>query len=97
MRMHPRLAAFSLLLAEVCTAAVPAAAQTVSVTIGEGLDLLPRRAARLTSVFPQQPLSRGDTLRVRSLLINLSDRAFEADADPCGLRQIGRASWRGRV
>lgn len=83
MRVHPSCLALPVLLSVLATAS-PAAAQHFGVQ-AVGLDLAPRSAARITRVIDGE-LSRGDTLRVRSVLINLSDTVMVADANPCDLR-----------
>ncbi|HEX8695312.1 MAG TPA: hypothetical protein VF746_23070 [Longimicrobium sp.] len=80
MRILPRSLVFFPLLAGLSGAPAPAAAQ--------GLDLLPRFAARLTSGYAS-PLATGDTVRVRSVLINLSDSTLAVDVRPCEIRFVG--------
>ncbi len=83
MRVHPSCLALPLLLSALATAS-PATAQYLEVR-SVGLDLAPRSAARITRIIDGE-LSRGDTLRVRSVLVNLSDTVMVADANPCDLR-----------
>lgn len=83
MRIPLSCLAAALLLA----VAAPAAAQHFGVR-AVGLDLVPRSAARITRTSDGE-LSRGDTLRVKSVLINLSDTVMVADANPCDLRFEG--------
>lgn len=86
MRTHPSCLALPLLLAALA-AGSPAAAQYVEVR-AVGVDLDPRSAARITRVNGHS-FARGDTLRVRSVLINLSDTVVVADANPCDIRSGG--------
>ncbi|HEV2734657.1 MAG TPA: hypothetical protein VGV85_07450 [Longimicrobiaceae bacterium] len=82
MRIHPSCLALPLLLAAL--AGPPATAQYVEVR-SVGVDLDPRSAARITRLNGES-FARGDTLRVRSVLVNLSDTVVVADANPCDLR-----------
>lgn len=86
MRTLPRSLAFLPLLAGLSGAPDPAAAQMVSTS--QSLDLHPRFAARFTSGYAS-PLATGDTVRVRSVLINLSDSTLTVDPRPCEIRFVG--------
>jgi hypothetical protein len=83
MRIHSSCLALPLLLAALA-AGSPAAAQYVEVR-SVGVDLASRSAARITRLNAES-FARGDTLRVRSVLVNLSDTVVVADANPCDLR-----------
>lgn len=86
MRTLPRSLAFLPLLAGLSGAPDPAVAQMVSTS--QSLDLHPRFAARFTSGYAS-PLATGDTVRVRSVLINLSDSTLTVDPRPCEIRFVG--------
>ena len=62
-----------------------AAAQSGRVA-GESMMQSPREYALLSHVERLDPLARGDTVRVREVVVNLADTAITVTADPCRVR-----------
>ncbi len=82
MRILAPLVALPVLLA---LARAPAAAQSGRVS-GESVLQSPGEYALISHVERLDPLARGDTVRVREVVVNLADTAITVTVDPCRIR-----------
>ncbi|HEX8274433.1 MAG TPA: hypothetical protein VF615_17475 [Longimicrobiaceae bacterium] len=85
MRDPTPLLALSLLLAAACSRLE---ARSTGV-IGESMQQDPRATALHSIVEHSEPVSVGDTIRLREVLVNLADTAITAAANPCRPRLGG--------
>lgn len=85
MRVHPSCLALPLLLAAACSRLE---ARSTGV-IGEAMQQDPRATALHSIVERSDPVSVGDTIRLREVLVNLADTAITAAANPCRTRLGG--------
>lgn len=90
MRTHTPFLALPVLLSLACSA-VEAQSNPV---VSEGMRYSPGGTALHTTLAMPSPLTRGDTVRARDVLVNLADTAITAAANPCRIRFGGTLQLR---